>query len=83
MTEEEYDEESLGGEDYPTLTLLDLLEATPLKWRKAVIKSFVVDRLWKTEIENKLKRLTKENAAIIGLLSALIAIVIKIAFFGA
>ena len=82
MTEEEYDEENLGGEDYPTLVLLDLLEANKPEWRRAVIKSLLIDRLWKTEIENKLKRLTKENAAIIALLSILITIVLKLAFFG-
>jgi len=83
LNEEDYDEESFGGEDYPTLALLDLLEANKPEWRRAVIKSLLIDRLWKTEIENKLKRLTKENAAIIALLSTLIVIVMKIAFFGA
>ncbi len=76
------DEELYGGEEYPSLALLDLLESTPVKWRKAVIKSFLADHVWKTEIENKLKWLTRENVAIITLLSGLIALALKIAFFG-
>lgn len=82
MTKENDEEKNLGGEDFPTLALLDLLEANKPEWRKAVIKAFVIDRLWKNTVEGKLKRLGRENAAIIGLLSALILGVIKIAFFG-
>lgn len=74
MSEED---ERLGGEDYPSLALLDLLESNKPEWRRAIIKSFLADRLWKKDIENKLKRLTKENVAIIGLLSALILIAIR------
>jgi len=75
-------DEMYGGEEYPSLALLDLLESNKPEWRRAIIKSFLVDRVWKTDIENKLKRLTRENVAIITLLSGLIALAIKIAFFG-
>lgn len=81
LTEEDYDE-SLGGEDYPTIALLDLLEANKPEWRRAIIKSFIADRDWKNEIENKLKRLTKENIAILSLLTTLIIVAIKNTFFG-
>lgn len=82
MPKNDDNEEMYGGEEYPSLTLLDLIESNKPKWRRAVIKSFIKDHEWKTEIENKLKRLTRENVAIITLLSGLIALAIKIAFFG-
>ena len=82
MSKDENNEETYGGENYPSLALLDLLESNKPEWRRAVIKSFIKDHEWKTEIENKLKRLTRENVAIITLLSGLIALAIKIAFFG-
>ena len=82
LSKDENDEEIYGGENYPSLILLDLMESSKAEWRKAIIKSFLIDRVWKNEIENKLKRLTRENVAIIGLLTALIVLSLKNQFFG-
>ena len=83
LPKDENNEEIYGGENYPSLALLDLLESNKPEWRRAVIKSFVKDHVWKTEIENKLKRITTENAAIIGLLATLITIALtNMLFFG-
>lgn len=63
--------------------LLDLLDAEKNVWRKGIIKEFISDHLWKRKIESKLKRLSTENKLVITLLSALVGIALKIAFFGA
>ncbi len=62
--------------------LIDLLEASQSKWRKGVIKQFIADHLWKKTIEHKLKTLGRENKAALTLLVALIALALKIQFFG-
>ena len=82
MSKKENDEEILGGTDFPAFILIDLIDSGKPEWRRAVIKAFLADHEWKNKIENKIKLVTKENATIIGLLTGLIAIAIKIAFFG-
>jgi len=82
MSKKENDEEILGGTDFPAFILIDLIDSGKPEWRRAVIKSFVADKEWKTKIEDKIKLLTKENAAIIGLLSALVLIALKSIIFG-
>lgn len=73
--------EERGGEAYPT-HLLDLLEASKNKWRKGIIKEFILDYVWKCNVENKLKKISRENKAVIALLTALLLVALKMAFFG-
>ena len=65
------------GEDCPS-ELLDLLEATQSIWRKAVLKQFINDYIWKQKISNKLKWISRQQKAIIGLLIALFMILISL-----
>lgn len=73
---------SLGKDDCPA-ELIDLLEASQSKWRKGLVKEFILDHIWKKNVENKLKRLSRENKGIMLLLVGLIAVALKIAIFGA
>jgi len=62
--------------------LLDLLDDSQSKWRKGVIKEFIINHLWKKNVENKLKWISREQKAIIGLLLTLITIALKFGIFG-
>lgn len=73
--------ELLNNGDCPA-ELLNLLDESQSKWRKGVIKEFISDHLWKKKVEGKLKRLSRENKAIMTLLTTLIILALKIAIFG-
>ena len=70
-----------SGEDCPA-ELMDLLESTESKWRRGVIKEFIQDHLWKRDVENKMKWISRENKAILTLLVVLVSLSLKIAIFG-
>lgn len=65
------------GEDCPA-ELLDLLEVSQSKWRRAVVKQFILDHLWKKDVEKKLKWISRENKFIIGLLVTLFITLLSI-----
>ena len=73
--------ELLKNGDCPS-ELIDLLEETPSKWRRGVIKEFISDHLWKKAIEDKIRSLSRENKAIIALLTILVIVALKNAIFG-
>lgn len=82
MTSEEELRLMLENGDCPA-ELLDLMEESQSKWRKGVVKEFILDHIWRKEIEGKLKRLSLENKGIIALLVTLIGLALKIQLFGA
>jgi len=60
--------------------LIDLLEATPSKWRRGVIKQFIEGYLRGKKIESKLRKLDWEVKSILAVLGFIAALLIKIAF---
>lgn len=63
--------------------LLDLIDSKRAIWRRALIKEFVEDYVWKRKTNTKLKKISNENKIVIGLLLTLIGISLRIAIFGA
>lgn len=57
--------------------LLDLLEASQSKWRKAVVKQFIDQHEWRTKVEGKLERIKWQLAAIIGFLVAIFFLLLR------
>jgi hypothetical protein len=78
MNEKEFEEMLKGMEDCPA-ELLDLMESSQSTWRKGVIKQFILDHIWKQNMEGKIKWINREQAAIIALLVALLLIICKMA----